>query len=266
MNTAFNALGSSSLRSAEFESKDMTDEMLIEAAQLFSEHYGIWNAPEYKRGIPTPMSASRLRRSYLPVGAYSSYVCVHVDGTLAGHAFACRWTYHGRRVCWVTQLVVHRDFRERRLATRLLEKLRKNDDEVFGIMSSHPAACIALSKACSEFSFPHVPLGFMQTCAREVMAGSPISYVRDAKLCGSLFQPDGASHLGLVSGVDTNFFVDHEEPLSALEWLQAEGLWPLGSLPDGHEFLLVFEVSRRRSRRRAFRRGVSPCQEFRRGV
>ncbi|KAL2185753.1 hypothetical protein L209DRAFT_754203 [Thermothelomyces heterothallicus CBS 203.75] len=194
------------------------------------------------------MSTSRLRRSYLPVGTCSSYVCVHVDGTLVGNAFACRWTYQGRRVCWVTQLVVHRDFRKRRLATRLLEKLRKNDDEVFGIMSSHPAACIALSKACSEFSFPHVPLGFMRTCAREVMAGSPIPYVRDAEICGSLFQPDGASPLGLVSGVDTNFFVDHEEPLSALEWLQQEGLWPLGSLPDGHEFLLVFEAPRRRSR------------------
>jgi hypothetical protein len=89
----------------------------------------------------------------------------------------------------------------------------------------------------------------MKACAGEVMADSPIAYVKQAKLCGSLFQPDGtASDTTLVSGVETNFFVDHEEPLSALKWLQGEDLWPLGDLPDGIEFLLVFEASRRRSR------------------
>jgi hypothetical protein len=96
------------------------------------------------------MSERRLRKDYLPEGARSSYVNIHVDDSLVGNAFACRWTYRGRQVCWVTQLVVHRDFRERRLATRLLEKLRKRDDEIFGIMSSHPAALIAISKACGS--------------------------------------------------------------------------------------------------------------------
>ena len=90
----------------------------------------------------------------------------------------------------------------------------------------------------------------MQTCAGEVMAGSPIAYVKDAKLCGSLFQPDDTvSDINdLVSGVDTNFFVNHEDPLSALEWLHEQNLWPLGNLPDGLEFLLIFEAPRRRSR------------------
>jgi hypothetical protein len=89
----------------------------------------------------------------------------------------------------------------------------------------------------------------MKTCASEVMAGSPIAYVKAAKLCGSLFQPDGtASDTSLVSGVNTEFFVNHQEPLRALQWLQEEKKWPLGELPDGIEFLLVFEAPRRRSR------------------
>jgi hypothetical protein len=89
----------------------------------------------------------------------------------------------------------------------------------------------------------------MKARAGEVMAGSPIAYVKEAKLCGSLFKPDStASDTSLVSGVDTSFFVNHEEPLSALEWLRGVGLWPLGDLPDGIEFLLVFEAPRRRSR------------------
>jgi hypothetical protein len=95
------------------------------------------------------MSATRLRKDYLPAGAWCSYVSIRVDETLAGNVFSCRWMCGGRQVCWVTQLVVHRDFRERRLATRLLEKLRKKDDEIFGIMSSHPAALVAISKACA---------------------------------------------------------------------------------------------------------------------
>jgi hypothetical protein len=34
----------------EFESKDITDAMLAEAAQLFSEHYGTWDTPDGGRG------------------------------------------------------------------------------------------------------------------------------------------------------------------------------------------------------------------------
>ncbi len=88
------------------------------------------------------------------------------------------------------------------------------------------------------------------------MAGSPIAYVRDAKLCGTLFNPSGSAAEAneLVSGVDTEFFVDHEEPLSALSWLREQNMWPLGDLPDGHEFLLVFESLRHRRPRSLSRR------------
>ncbi|KAK3358064.1 hypothetical protein B0T25DRAFT_449949 [Lasiosphaeria hispida] len=66
-----------------------------------------------------------------------------------------------------------------------------------------------------EFSFPHIPLGFMQTCASEVMAGSLITYVRGAQLRGLLFQPNSTGS-GLISGVHTNFFVNNKDPLRAL--------------------------------------------------
>lgn len=72
---------------------------------------------------------------------------VTVDGVLAGNAFACRWEYAGRQVCWITQLVVHSDYREQSIATTILLNLIEPEDDVFSIMSSHPAACKALSKA-----------------------------------------------------------------------------------------------------------------------
>ena len=72
---------------------------------------------------------------------------VTVDGRLAGNAFACRWRYKNKTVCWITQLVVHQDYRERGLAMGLLNQLRQHDDDIYGLMSSHPAACLAAAKA-----------------------------------------------------------------------------------------------------------------------
>jgi len=190
------------------------------------------------------MSAARLRAQCLPEESRSSYAKVTVDGVLAGNAFACRWQYGDHQVCWVTQLVVHRDYRERRLATTLLLALLDNNDDIFGIMSSHPAACKALAKAFGKFAFPYVPLDYARQHAVGIVAASPISYVKNAKLCGKLFHPEDST--GLVCGVDSDFFVNHTEPLEALAWFKDMGEWPLGDLPDGHEFLLLFDVTRRR--------------------
>lgn len=41
------------------------------------------------------------------------------------------------------------------------------------------------------------------------MKGPPIRYVKDSKLRGSLFTSENAS--GLVSSVETGFWVDHTE-------------------------------------------------------
>lgn len=82
-----------------------------------------------------------------------------------------------------------------------------------------------------------LPLAFIRENASSVISASPISYIRDAKLCGSVFDPDDAS--GLVSGVDTAFFVDHEEPVKVLTAVRQNGMWPLGDLLEGHEYLLI---------------------------
>lgn len=102
---------------------------------------------EYTLGTRVKMSKDRLRAQCLPSGAECSYVRVTVDGHLAGNAFACRWKYDDTVICWVTQLVVHRDHRERGLAVSLLRELRRDDDSVYGIASSHPAACLAAARA-----------------------------------------------------------------------------------------------------------------------
>lgn len=95
------------------------------------------------------MSKNRLRKDVLLDKADSIYVRVIVDRMLAGHAFACFYVdeEYGKLVCWITQLVVHRDYRRRGLATGLLSQLKNRDYHVYGLMSSHPAACLATINA-----------------------------------------------------------------------------------------------------------------------
>jgi len=236
-----------------FTGDQVTTDMLEKAATLFSENYGIWGEQSHKPGERVKLSASRLREQYLPPNAETSYTRVTIDGILAGNVFVCRWDYKGSRICWITQLVVHQNYRERGLAGGLLRSLRTDAvDDIYGIMSSHPAACLA---AASSFAtnIERVSLEFIREKADAIMRASPIPYVKEAKLCGTLF--DSNDSPGLVSGVNTGFFVDHDEPLEALGLVRQEWAWPLGDLPDGHEFLLILTAKHRRSRSRSLSAG-----------
>ncbi|KAK0723237.1 hypothetical protein B0T26DRAFT_772653 [Lasiosphaeria miniovina] len=206
--------------------------MIDEAAKLFNENYGTWGPYSEKPGKPVKLSTKRLREQYLADPA-SSDTRVTVDGILAGNAFVCRWKYQDSIICWVTQLIVHKEYRDHGLATSLLRSLRLDTDDIYGLMSSHPHACLAAAKSFG-------------TNAAGIIGASPVSYIKDAKLCGDLFDPDDTS--GLISGVNTFFFVDHEEPLQALTSIQQDWKWPFGSLPEGKEFLLLLKTRQSRSR------------------
>jgi hypothetical protein len=152
-----------------------------------------------------------------------------------GHAIAHRWTADGDEICWITQLVVHGDYRSRGVATALLEALRDDGIFAYGIMSSHPHAVMAAAKA---FSGGSVGFDFVRDSAVRVMEASPVGYVREAKLCGRVF--DETTEDGCVCAADTRFFVDHEEPRRARQQLQErEREWVFGELPEGDENLLI---------------------------
>jgi len=83
-------------------------------------------------------------------------------------------------------------------------------------------------------------LTFIRDHAEAILTSSSITYLRAAQLKGSIFQADCDD--GAVSSVFTSFYVDHAEPLEALEQYKAKGQWGLGELLDGHEFLAIFPV------------------------
>ncbi|PGH19230.1 tartrate dehydrogenase [Polytolypa hystricis UAMH7299] len=231
-----------------FTGDNVTDAMLNEAAKLFNQNYGVWGEGSHSPGKPVRLSGGRLREQYLPDPSACSYARVTVDGTLAGNAFTCRWKLDGRNICWVTQLVVDRDYREHGLATTLLSWLQNGMDDIYGIMSSHPAACLASATSFGAY-IERMPFEFARENAEAATRASPIPYIREAKLRGSLFDPSDST--GLVCGVDTGFFVDHGEPLEALERVRRVREWSFGELPEGHEYLIVVPARKHRSKLRS---------------
>ncbi|KAJ5917526.1 hypothetical protein N7466_011080 [Penicillium verhagenii] len=231
-----------------FTEENVTDDMLDKAAHLFNRNYGIWGPQSQNAGKSVKLSAGRLRAQYLlprTDQSESVYIRVTIDGVLVGNAFACRWVCNNQTVCWITQLVVDQYNRGKGLASGLLRALIQDSDHIYGVMSSHPAACLAAAKVFGR-TIEKVDLDFIGKIASEVMSTSPIPYIRDAKLCGTVFDANHSS--GIVSGVNTNFFVDHTEPLKALAIVKNEWQWPLGKLLDGHEYLLILPAKKRRSR------------------
>lgn len=127
-----------------------------------------------------------------------------------------------------------------------------------GLASSHPSACHVLTKyicealcllrgwlslICLHYSalpLQSINLDFCQQNARAILQASPISYIQNMALCGSLFEDNCTS--GAISSLFTSFYVDHAEPLKALSAYQARGQWLLGELLDGHEFLIILPI------------------------
>jgi len=196
------------------------------------------------------MSAAKLRAQCLPKNAegQSTYVRVLSDGKLVGNLFACRWdvVFSGTKgkMCWITQLVVASGHRQQGLASGLLNVLRRTDDLYYGIMSSHPAACLAAAKAFARGGIEHIDVDLLKG-AEPLMKESPVEYVREAKLHGDIWEQNVQD--GSVALADSGFWVDHVEALDALSDVKEDLSWPLGDLLEGHEFLLVLHHKKRGS-------------------
>ncbi|KAF9532691.1 hypothetical protein CPB83DRAFT_807156 [Crepidotus variabilis] len=145
---------------------------------------------------------------------------------------------------WVTQLVVDLGMRRKYIATQLIQMFKSHPlfDGVtaVGLVSTHPAACDALSKYVCQKIYS-IDLNFCKEYAKSIVQSSPVNYVRTMKLRGSLFQDNVSSNAACCGFTD--FYVDHAEPLQALTGYKNSGNWPLGELPEGHEFLTIHPVS-----------------------
>ncbi|KZV95722.1 hypothetical protein EXIGLDRAFT_671862 [Exidia glandulosa HHB12029] len=215
---------------------DIDPGLLEECAALFSDHYGIWGAKGPTPGGRVTMGVKTLKKYCLEDVHRCAVVTCRRGDVLVGHAFATCWNFEAAKsVCWVTQLVVHTEFRRQRVASFMLNMLKHDafpDVVAFGLASSHPAACMTLATLSGiHLSRAHrdeLDIGYIKRNASAIFSSSPVTYVKNATL-----------HIeGDSCRAFTKFFVDHGEPNAVLSSLGAVQ-WPLGALPDGWEWVAV---------------------------
>jgi hypothetical protein len=222
-----------------------SEDTVCSCAALFSEHYAVW--ADKNKGRVT-LSPARLRSFYL-FDQRCGVVTATKDGQLVGHSFFAHFDIQGNDCVWITQLVVHRNFRnkvvlsssslcpsliccpslifQQGIANELVHLSLCSGWRYAGIVSSNPWAVKAFANAtrCANL-LPSSAL------LAKVMPHTNVPYLRNAK-----YVVDGTQSL-----VDTHFNISHAEVEPFIRDVSQSGTWQLGhSLPPEHEFLALVQ-------------------------
>ena len=240
----------------------ITDDILRQCAALFSNHYAVWNPKAEKASDGKLVQGTRVKASpkFFKTQYISNDAIIAIVGTgevIVGHAIAaiCQDneelngvtpvipTLTEAKVLWITQLVVHREYRGQGYASNLLRALVLSQNPVIvGIASSHPHGIIALKKA----SMAIMDKKFIRNI-RRILTLCNVEYLVNKPLVGNLLRSLPLPRMGYPRlQVNTEFHIDHTEPLSALASLPLDVKWQLGPLLDGHEFIVIFRVGSNR--------------------
>jgi 2-polyprenyl-3-methyl-5-hydroxy-6-metoxy-1,4-benzoquinol methylase/GNAT superfamily N-acetyltransferase len=211
------------------------EKLLEECCALYTAHYGVWSDRSPRAGKRIKMSPARL--ASVLAHDRASLAVARSDGAIVGYCSSVRVPLGtDGDIAWVTQLVVHTDFRHDRIGTQLLYSTWGfSDCIVWGLATANPLAVRALETATRR------------TCRR-------IDIVRRAPqvltaLQGSVdYLPLG---LAVDEGkatplVDTKFDVDISNISTLRRHAQRRDRpWDLGDLASGHEWLACTFQSQR---------------------
>lgn len=209
---------------AHFPWGGVNDSVINQCSDNFSSFYGVWEDTEKGR---VKMGPRTVRANYL--NDENCRLVVAFDGGLSkvvGHAFYKRFSVKPafEQVTWITQLVVHPSYRNKKIAQNMLHVAVGANSTCAGIATTHPYAVMALEKAMGQ----RVNMGLTRTLADPILRSSGIGYLQNKEL-------NFADEQCLIN---TEFAVDHSEPQAALDGLPP-GSWLLGPLRRGHEFVAV---------------------------
>lgn len=210
-----------------YPKKWVTDAQIQEYATLYSSNYGFWSQSDPlqpKRRVY--LSANQLKKWF--ERDETNVAEARLEDELIGYAISIQTkTPKGKKISWVTQLVVHEQHRERGIGKKLLFSIwTLSDDFAWGLLSSNPYAVRALEKATRRRCNPD-----RIRKNKELLINFGINHVhyinKNTKLTIN-------SH---KSTIDTKFPVDHSqlEPMIKQVTL-AEKPWLLGRLDEGWEW------------------------------
>ena len=135
-------------------SSAVDDKILTACSKLYSEHYGIWGLKSQKAGSRVKLSEKAIK-AWLN-GSNTAVYCAFNGTELVGYAIALSIEVSGYGiVTWITQLVVHRDYRNKGIAKNILLSVWGfSDHKAWGIVSANPYAIRALEKVTRRRALP----------------------------------------------------------------------------------------------------------------
>lgn len=131
------------------------ESLLKECSELYSDHYGVWGSKGKSPGEHIKLSGNRI--SAWLNSEYATLYCAENAGKIIGYAIAISKDLKGEYgiVTWVTQLVVHTDYRKQGIAKNILFSIwGLSTHFAWGIVSANPYAVRALEKATRRRAVP----------------------------------------------------------------------------------------------------------------
>lgn len=155
---------------------------LKECSELFSNHYGMW-----KNGSRIKLSVRKLQQEFLFNDKTCKLYTAHVGDNLIGQAFACHFNTCYGRIDWITQLVVHSDYRKQGIGKKLC-KLAFDIDTAFAccVVSANIATVRLLECATGRKVDRERSVEYFS----EIANASGIPYMENAKLNDEFCQVD----------------------------------------------------------------------------
>jgi hypothetical protein len=197
-------------------SKINTDLLTI-CSNLFSNHYGIWSSKGVKPGERVKMGIQGLKKNCC-FDNNCGVVIAKLNDNTVGHAFF--YKFYDEiigKICWITQLVVDTNVRNRGIAKNLIHNAFDPDCCTCGLVTSHPYAIRSLEKATGYKCVPEVILYLTPFLLK-----SNIPYILNKTVSNTT--------------INTEFFVDHTNVLKIIEEEKNNNNWVLGDLPEGYEY------------------------------
>lgn len=203
--------------------KDLTDLEIDKSSDLFSGHYGLYgdSAPPEKKG-----RRIKLGRKYYEALRRKPYYSVsfafHED-LLVGHAYFLRKkTSHGM-ASWVIQLVVHVEYRQHSIGSKLLHSVWGfSNDYAWGLATSNPLTVKTLESATVRKANP-AEIDQRKKIIYELV--QDITFVEAKNINIDTSQ----------SNVFNEFYVDQSNLNNLLKAYEEK--WVLGPLNEGFEWL-----------------------------
>jgi 2-polyprenyl-3-methyl-5-hydroxy-6-metoxy-1,4-benzoquinol methylase/GNAT superfamily N-acetyltransferase len=205
------------------ESQDKVEEL----AKFYSAHYGIWSklAP-FSSGKKIALSAKRIRE-WLD-NDLSEFYDVRDEGNLIGYAIALKGKSGSKeKIIWVTQFVIHLDYRNTGIGKRLLFSIWGLSSYFsWGLLTANPYAIRALEKATRRRC---EPLRIKKNNHQLLNFGKKyVNYIDDETI--QIVSSD-------ESKINTKFFVDHSELDNMMKNVSSmDSPWKLGEIDEGWEW------------------------------